>query len=83
MFLCPIPTRLVIGLVDYAAFKCVYIANPYNFKHFGLTYLSVNDEGRTVTSKSLNLDYELNQYARAFFGTNMALGLISKDAGSI
>lgn len=83
MFVSQTPTRVVIGLVDSASFNGFYNTNPFNLKHFSLTYLSVNVEGRPVTSKPLTLlDYEHNHYARAFFATNMAFGLISKDAGN-
>lgn len=54
--------------------------NLFKFKNFSLTNMNVNSNV-DLAGKSLTLDYDRNQYARAFFGTNMALELIGKDGG--
>ncbi|XP_022088653.1 uncharacterized protein F54H12.2-like [Acanthaster planci] len=41
LFLGQIPRRVVIGMVDNAAFNGDYHKNPYNFKHYGLNYLGL------------------------------------------
>ena len=82
LFLSQTPTRIVIGLVTSAAFNGSYKVNPFNFQNFDLTYLNVTSDGRTVTGKPLSMDYSHNQYVRAFFGTNLAMGLIGRDAGN-
>jgi hypothetical protein len=80
LFLSQTPTRLVIGLVESAAFNGAYAKNPFNFKHFGLTYLSLNLDGRSVMGKPLSLDFEHNKYSKAFFGSKVALGLANRNA---
>ena len=82
LFLSQTPTRIVIGLVTSAAFNGSYKSDPFNFQHFGLQYLNVSLDGRTVaTGKPLTCNFEQDQYARAFFNTNLAMGLIGRDAG--
>lgn len=80
MFLSQTPNRLVIGLVDSTAFNGTYTSNPYNFKHAGLTHLSLSVDGRNVTGKPLRLDFTRNKFIRAFFESKLALGLVHKDA---
>lgn len=80
LFLTQTPTRLVIGLVESAAFNGAHDKNPFNFQHFGLTYLSLNLDGRSVTGKPLTLDFQHDKYSRAFFGGKVALGLANRNA---
>ena len=80
MFLSQTPNRLVVGLVDSAAFNGAYATNPYNFKHAGLTHLSLSVDGRSVTGKPLSLDFGKNKFMRAYFESKLALGLVNRDA---
>lgn len=82
LFLSQTPTRIVIGLITASAFNGTLKSNPYNFQTFGLTYLNVTVDGRSATSKPLTMDFDRNQYVRAYFGTNLAMGLVGKDAGN-
>lgn len=82
LFLSQTPTRVVVGLINATAFNGSYRTNPFNFQNSALTYLNVSVDGRPVTGKPLTMDYEHNQYVRAFFGTNLAMSLIGKDAGN-
>jgi hypothetical protein len=82
LFLSQTPTRIVIGLINAAAFNGSHKYNPFNFQNFGLTYMNVNVDGRTVSGKPLTMDYDHNQYVRAFFETNLAMGPICKVVGN-
>lgn len=73
---------VVISLIDYAAFNGSFKTNPFNFQTFGLTYLSLSVDGRVHTGKPITMDFDRSQYVGAFFGTNLAMGLINKDAGN-
>lgn len=39
-------------------------------------------DGKVVTRKRFTVDYDRNQYVRAFFGTILATDLVGKDAGN-
>ena len=82
LFLSQLPTRLVIGLVTSNAFNGSYKHNPFNFQHFNLNYLNITANGKTITGKPLSIDFDRKQYVRAYFESNLALGLVCKDAGN-
>jgi hypothetical protein len=82
LFFSETPTRIDIGIVTSAAFNGSYKANQFNLKHFDLPYLNITADERTVSGKPLSMDYSHNQYVRAFFGTNIAMGLIGKNVGN-
>jgi hypothetical protein len=82
LFLSQTPTRLVVGLVSSSAFNGSYKGNPFNFRHWDVSYLNVTVDGRTTSGKPLIMDYAHNQYVRAFYGANLAMGLVGKDAGN-
>lgn len=65
-------------LVEAATSNCVYKTSPFNFETYGITYLSLNLD--VVTGKLLTVDYYLNPNVKAFFGTDLAVGLARKDA---
>ncbi|XP_019617759.1 PREDICTED: uncharacterized protein F54H12.2-like [Branchiostoma belcheri] len=53
LFLGQVPKRVVIALVDNAAFQGSYGTNPYNFQHFNLNHISLCVDGREVPHKAL------------------------------
>lgn len=53
LFLSQLPTRIVIGLVDSAAFNGHYTKNPFNFRPNGLSFLPLFLEGKQILAKPL------------------------------
>ena len=82
LFLSQTPNRLVIGLVDSSAFNGRATKNPFNFKTYDLSFISLYIDGKQVPSKPLQPNYEQRQYARSFFSLMTATGLANKDVGS-
>ncbi len=82
LYMSQTPTRLVLGLVASTAFNGSYTKNPFNFQHFHLTYLNVSVDGRSLSGKPLVMDFDRNQAIRAFFNSNLSLGMVGKDAGN-
>lgn len=82
LFLSQTPNRLVIGLVDSAAFNGHLNRNPFNFKTKNLSFLSLYLDGRQIPAKPLTPNFEKHQYVRSFFTTMIATGQANKDAGS-
>ena len=82
LFLSQTPNRLVIGLVDSAAFNGQSASNPFNFKTQGLSFLSLYLDGKQVPSKPLQPNYGAGQFVRSFFGLMVSSGLVNQDAGS-
>ena len=82
LFLSQTPNRLVIGLVDSEAFNGVNARNPFNFKTFGLSFLSLYLDGKQVPSKPLQPNFEDGEYVRSFYNLMVSSGLANQDAGS-
>ncbi|KAI8497981.1 hypothetical protein Bbelb_239250 [Branchiostoma belcheri] len=66
LFLGQVPKRVVIALVDNAAFQGSYGTNPYNFQHFNLNHISLCVDGREVPHKALTPNFEQGQYIRSY-----------------
>ena len=82
LFLSQTPNRLVIGLVDSAAFNGRPDKNPFHFKTYGLSFLSVNLDGKQVPAKPLQPDFTTGQSVRSYFNLMVSSGLVNQDAGS-
>ena len=82
LFLSQTPNRLVIGLVDSAAFNGENARNPFNFKTLGLSFLSLYLDGKQVPSKPLQPNFDGGQYVRSFFNLMVSSGLANQDSGS-
>ena len=82
LFLSQTPNRLVIGLVDSAAFNGQNQSNPFHFKTQGLSFLSLYLDGKQVPSKPLQPNYTTGEFVRSYFGLMVSSGLVNQDAGS-
>jgi len=60
-------TRIVIGLVDNAAFDGSRMLNPFNFQHYNLSAIALYLDGQQQnTLKPIKLDYERNLYMHTY-----------------
>lgn len=73
VFLGQIPKRIVLGLVENAAFNGTYNKNPFNFQHFNATQVGIYVNGEAQPIKALQLNFEKEQdlmgYMSLFSGT--------------
>ena len=53
-----VPTSFVFGLVDANAYTGLYGKNPYNFKNFNVTRVSLSVNGEEIPFKQLVLQYD-------------------------
>ena len=81
LFLSQLPTRIVIGLVDSAAFNGHYAKNPFNFRPHGLSFLSLFLEGKQIPAKPLTPDFD-KLYVRSFLNLITGTGSVNKDDGN-
>jgi hypothetical protein len=61
-----LPSTVVVGFVDNAAFNGDYIKNPFNFQHFRLTQLQFNVNGENVPNAPLTMDANAGLVNRAY-----------------
>ena len=62
-----LPTRLVVGIVDNAAFNGRRDRNPFNFHHYNLTEIALYLDGHQQhTLKPIQPDFEAGLFVRAY-----------------
>ncbi|XP_078357498.1 uncharacterized protein F54H12.2-like [Oculina patagonica] len=85
LFLGHIPKRLVLVLVDTAAFNGTYTSNPYNFKHHNLTQVGIYVDGEQIPRKPLFLKFDEaggQNFIAGFQSLFSGTGKLSQDAGN-
>ena len=70
-----LPRRMVIALVQQDRVTGKYSLNPFKFQHFNLQALTLTVGGQSIPSDPLTMDYENQDYQRAYLSTLSALGL--------
>jgi hypothetical protein len=77
-----LPTRIVIGCVDNDAFNGVVGSNPYNFKHFSLTEISLYLDGHQQAIKPVQTNFGAGQFIGAYMGMFSGTGKLYRDEGN-
>ncbi|GFR06394.1 uncharacterized protein F54H12.2 [Trichonephila clavata] len=79
-FIGQLPTLLIMGMVSNNAFNGDFPKNPFNFKHYDLTYLCVLDGNRMIPSKPFQPKFDgSNCYSRCYVSLFTDLGRYHKD----
>jgi hypothetical protein len=68
MFLGQLPNRLVIGCVDSDALNGTITKNPFDFKHYKINFVALNEDGRQIPAKLLQPSFENAGYIRSYMG---------------
>ena len=77
-----LPTRVVVGLVNNRAFNGHLENNPFNFKHYHLSEISLYLDGQQQFAlKPIQPDYENKLYIRAYDSLFAGTGKLYKDEG--
>ncbi|GFQ89291.1 uncharacterized protein F54H12.2 [Trichonephila clavata] len=77
-FIGQLPTRLIMGMVSNNAFNGDFPKNPFNFKHYDLTYLCVLDGNRMIPSKPFQPKFDgSNCYSRCYMSLFTDLGRLA------
>lgn len=78
-----LPDRLVIGLVDSNNVHGRYSLNPFVFKDFGLSHISITCNSDVVSLQELDVDFAGNRYVRAYNQIFEGLGITDCDSGIV
>ena len=82
LFTGQLPSRLIIGCVDNYAFNGSYTKNPYNFKNFAFSEISLYLDGNTQPIRPLKPNYAGRQYIQAFMSLFSGTGKENRDEGN-
>lgn len=77
-----LPSRIILGIVDNDAFNGCYTKNPFNFKHFDVSQISIYLDGQLSSIKPLELNYEANQYITGYLSLFQGTNKYKKDSGN-
>jgi hypothetical protein len=77
-----LPKRIVFAFVESDAFSGNFKKNPFNFKHFNLTKVSVSIDGEEAPYSPLELDFTSNLYTRAYYSLFNGLDRSGLDCGN-
>ena len=82
LFTGQLPSRLVLGCVDNAAFNGDVSKNPFNFKNYSLTEIMVYLDGQQLGIKPLSMNFKNKQYISAYMSLFTGTGKANRDEGN-
>jgi len=76
-----LPTRIIIGCIDNDAYNGNKAKNPFNFKHFDLSELSIYLDGQQHSIKPLKCNYGANEFISSYMSLFSGTGRQNRDLG--
>lgn len=73
-FMGQMPSRIILGFVSNSAYNGRISLNPFNFRHYDLSYLCILDQGKMVPSKPYSPNFTNNTYVRSYLSLFTDLG---------
>jgi hypothetical protein len=81
LFTGQMPTRCIVGFVKNSAFNGSYNTNPFQFKHFNLSYFSFYMDGIQIPTKPFTPNFTDNLFIREYNSLFDGSGIFHKDVG--
>ena len=63
----PLPKRLILAFVESNSYTGTINKNPFNFKNFGLSELSLSIDGEQIPYQPLEFDFDKNKYILGYY----------------
>ena len=76
-----VPKRIIIRFISNAAFNGTYTTNPFNFKHFSMSFFTLYVDGTAVPSKPLQPDFDSKLYMQAYSTLFTGSGIYYSNQG--
>lgn len=67
VFMGQLPNRMIIGLVKTTDYSGDFKTNPFTFKHFNLSHISLNVNGKQVPMRALEPNFPKGQFRRCYY----------------
>jgi hypothetical protein len=81
LFTGQLPKKIIVGFVKNNAFNGSFTENPFDFKHFDLSFLSFYMDSIQVPSKPFTPQFDKNLWIREYNSLFEGSGIFYKDAG--
>lgn len=82
LFMGQLPKRIVLGMVDNAAFNGDIHKNPHNFQHYSLNFFALYADGSQIPTKLLQPNFERNKWMRSYTKLFSGTGMFYQDKGN-
>lgn len=79
VFMGQLPTRVVLGLIDNDSFSGRYKKNPFNFKNYKLTEVSLQVDGQDQPVRPYKTNFEKKEIVHAYMGLFTDTGKAFRD----
>jgi hypothetical protein len=76
-----LPKKIIVGFIKNSAFNGSYTENPFDFKHFDLSFLSFYMDSIQIPSKPFTPQFDKNLWVREYNSLFEGSGIFYKDAG--
>ncbi|XP_066486683.1 uncharacterized protein F54H12.2-like [Tiliqua scincoides] len=83
LFLGQLLKMVVIGLVDNDTFRGTFSKNPFNFKHYDISFFAIYLSGYQILAKPFQPDFQEGSCVREYMSLVHATGKHMKDKGLI
>lgn len=81
LFLGQCPKRIYVGFVSTAAYNSSPVLNPYNFKNYDFSHISVSTDTNSQV-RSIKADFSKGQYLSSYLSLFTSSGTFFSDAGN-
>jgi hypothetical protein len=75
-----VPTRVVVGCIDSDAYNGRYAKNPFNFKHYHISKVSLQVDGKEQM-QPIQCDFDNHQAVAAYMNMFLTNGRAFRDTG--
>ena len=82
-FLCEIPKRIAVCMMDNDSYNGNYKKNPFNFQHYNLTRIGISVNGEEFPFKPLKLNFDGKLFVTAYSTLFSGTGKLYGNSGSI
>ena len=74
-----LPKTILVAMVSNVAYNGQTTLNPFNFKHYNLTWADVQVNSKSILGKPLEFNMATKEYLEAYWNLHTALGYTFKD----
>ena len=74
-----LPKLVILSMVSSEAYVGAYTKNPFNFQHFGISYVGLKKDGENVPFQPFEPDFANSRYLREYLNIFSACGMIGRD----
>ena len=80
LFMGQVPNRVIVSLADTDAFNGLFAKNPFNFKNYKITDISLKSDGQEQSEEPIKLNFTAGTIMEGYWSLPQTAGKVLKDA---